>query len=244
MTLDQLRIFAVVAERGHMTLAADTLGISQSGASAAIKALEQTYGVQLFNRVGRGIELSETGRRFLPEAKAVLARADAARLTLLNISEAITGAIGIAASQTIAGYWLPQRLATFHEAYPAVRLDLTVGNTQQVERAVLEGSADVGLVEGRTRAELLKRSDVDVDRLLMVVGRDTPDPPELLPGVPDVTRVRWIVRERGSGTREALEDLAARHGVAFDDLPIFLVLPNNEAVRRAVEAGAGATIIS
>ena len=244
MTLEQLRIFAVVAERGHMTLAADTLGISQSGASAAIKALEHTYGVQLFNRVGRGIELSEAGRRFLPEAKAVLARADAARLTLLNISETITGAIAIAASQTIAGYWLPQRLATFHDAYPAVRLDLTIGNTQQVERAVLEGVADVGLVEGRTRAELLTRSDVDVDRLLMVVGGDTPDPPELLPGVPDVTGVRWIVRERGSGTREALEDLAARHGVAFDDLQIFLVLPNNEAVRRAVEAGAGATIIS
>jgi len=244
MTLDQLRIFAVVAERGHMTLAADTLGISQSGASAAIKALEQAYGVQLFNRVGRGIELSEAGRRFLPEAKAVLAQADAARLTLLNISEAITGSISIAASQTIAGYWLPQRLATFHEAYPAVRLDLTVGNTQQVERAVLEGAADVGLVEGRTRAELLTRSDVDIDRLLMVVARDAPEPPELEPGVPDVTRIRWIVRERGSGTRETLEDFAARHGVAFDDLPIFLVFPNNEAVRRAVEAGAGATIIS
>jgi DNA-binding transcriptional LysR family regulator len=244
MTLEQLRIFAVVAERGHMTLAADTLGISQSGASAAIKALEQTYGVQLFNRVGRGIELSAAGRRFLPEAKAVLAQAEAARLTLLNISQAISGSIAIAASQTIAGYWLPQRLATFHEAYPAVRLDLTVGNTQQVERAVLEGAADVGLVEGRTRAESLTRTDVDIDRLLMVVSRDAPEPPQLAPGVPDVTQIRWIVRERGSGTREALEDLAARHGVAFDDLPIFLVFPNNEAVRRAVEAGAGATIIS
>jgi DNA-binding transcriptional LysR family regulator len=244
MTLEQLRIFALVAERGHMTHAADLLGISQSGASAAIKALESQHGVTLFHRVGRRIELSETGRRFLPEAKAVLGRAEAARMILRNIAETVGGNLTIAASQTIASYWLPQRLAAFHERHPAVRLDLTVGNTRRVEAAVLEGAAEIGLVEGRTRSDLLKRRRVDIDRLLFVTGRDMPPPPEIRPGVPDIARIRWIVRERGSGTREALEDLAMRQGVPFEDVPIFLVLPNNEAVRRAVEAGAGATIIS
>ncbi|MBX3569191.1 MAG: LysR family transcriptional regulator [Rhizobiaceae bacterium] len=244
MTLEQLRIFALVAERGHMTHAAEVLGISQSGASAAIKALESLHGVTLFNRVGRRIELSESGKRFLPEAKSVLARSEAARLVLRNIAETVSGSVAIAASQTIASYWLPQRLAGFREKYGAVRLDLTVGNTRYVEAAVLEGTAEIGLVEGRTRADLLERSRVDIDRLLLVTGRDMPPPPELSPGVPDISAIRWIVRERGSGTREALEDLAVRQGVAFEDVPIFLVLPTNEAVRRAVEAGAGATIIS
>ena len=85
MTPEQLRIFLAVAERGHVTRAAGFLGISQSAASAAIKALELSSGVQLFNRVGRAIELSAAGRRFLPEAKAVLERIAAARHVPLDL---------------------------------------------------------------------------------------------------------------------------------------------------------------
>ncbi len=242
MTLEQLRIFMLVAERGHMTHAAEAMGISQSGASAAIKALEREFGVMLFNRVGRGIELSQAGTRFLPEAKAVLDRAAAARLVLENISQTTVGSVSVAASQTIASYWLPDRLAAFHEAFPAVRLDVTVGNTRQVEDAVLEGAADIGLVEGRTRSDVLKRVRVDTDRLILVAA-----PGYHLAaqgGALDLASIRWIVRERGSGTREALEDLAGRQGLSLDDLQVFLVLPGNEAVRQAVEAGAGATIVS
>lgn len=244
MTLDQLRIFVLVAERGHMTLAAETLGISQSGASAAIKALEALYGVQLFNRVGRGIELSQAGARFLPEAKAVLDRAAAARLVLENISETIAGSVSVAASQTIAGHWLPHRLARFHAEVPTVRLNVTVGNTHQVELAVLDGAADIGLVEGRTQSPILKRTRVDIDRLLFVVAGNAPLPAEDASGGLDLRAFNWIVRERGSGTREALEEEARRRGLTVDELPVFLVLPSNEAVRQAVEAGAGATIIS
>ena len=82
MTLDQLRIFVEVAERGHVTRAAEALGMSQSAASAAIAALESTYQVKLFDRVGRGIQLTETGRTFLREARAVLDRASMARSVL------------------------------------------------------------------------------------------------------------------------------------------------------------------
>lgn len=244
MTLDQLRIFVLVAERGHVTFAAVALGISQSGASAAIKALETQYGVHLFNRVGRGIELSQAGARFLPEAKAVLDRAAAARLVLENISETIAGSVSVAASQTIAGHWLAHRLARFHAEVPTVRLNVTVGNTRQVELAVLDGSADIGLVEGRTQSPALQRTRVDIDRLLFVVARDAPPPGKDSRGRLDLRAVNWIVRERGSGTREALEDLARRRHLSFDELAVFLVLPSNEAVRQAVEAGAGATIIS
>jgi DNA-binding transcriptional LysR family regulator len=242
MNLDQLRVFVAVAERGHVTRAAEGLGMSQSAASAAIKALEHSCGVRLFNRVGRSIELSHVGRRFLPEAKAILDRADAARLFLDNASQTITGAVSIAASQTIASYWLPRRLASFHEIHPSVRLDVTIGNTTQVAAAVLDGTADMGLVEGRTRSDLLKRIRVDTDRLVMVFAADAAA--ESASSLVDPLSFRWIVRERGSGTREALEDFIARQGKSLDDLRVFLVLPSNEAIRQAVEAGAGATIIS
>ncbi|MDX8536963.1 LysR substrate-binding domain-containing protein [Mesorhizobium abyssinicae] len=244
MTLEQLRIFVAVAERGHMTKAAELLGISQSAASAAIRALEQQHGVRLFDRVGRNIELAQTGRRFLPEAKAVLERAAAASNVLEHVSQTVTGSLSIAASQTIASYWLPRRLAAFHEAYPAVRLNVSIGNTSQVETHVLDGTADFGLVEGRTESDILRRAKVDVDRLLLVVASTHPKVAEHGRGHPDIRELRWIIREGGSGTREALEDLARREAVPFADLRIFLVLPSNEAIRQAVEAGAGATIIS
>lgn len=244
MTPEQLRIFIAVAERGHVKRAAAFLGMSQSAASAAIKALEASSGVQLFNRVGRSIELSPAGRRFLPEAKAVLERIAAARHVLDNAAGSIAGSLSIAASQTIAGYWLPRRLAAFQEEHPAVRLDVSIGNTRQVENLVLDGAADLGLVEGRTQSDLLRRTSVDADRLMLVVASSHPDVPLDASGRPDIASLRWIVREAGSGTREVLQDLARRNGVAFDSLSIFLVLPSNEAIARAVQAGAGATIIS
>ncbi|WP_245465362.1 LysR substrate-binding domain-containing protein, partial [Mesorhizobium sp. M7A.F.Ca.CA.002.10.1.1] len=244
MTLDQLRIFVAVAERGHMTKAAELLGISQSAASAAIRALEEQHGVHLFNRVGRNIELAQTGHRFLPEAKAVLERAAAARNVLEHVSQTVTGSLSIAASQTIASYWLPRRLASFHEAYPAVRLSVSIGNTRQVEANVLDGAADLGLVEGRTESDILRRTKVDVDRLMLVVASTHPEIAEVAPGHSDIKDLRWIIREGGSGTREVLEDLARHEGISLADLQIFLVLPSNEAIRQAVEAGVGATLIS
>ncbi len=244
MTPEQLRIFVAVAERGHVTRAAAFLGMSQSAASAAIKALELGSGVQLFNRVGRAVELSPAGRRFLPEAKAVLERIAEARNVLENASQAMAGSIAIAASQTIASYWLPRRLAAFQDSHPAVRLDVTIGNTRQVENKVLDGTADMGLVEGRTGSDILRRVRVDIDRLMLVVAKSHPEVAELSPGQPDISSLRWIVREAGSGTREVLQDLARRMGIPFDSLSIFLVLPSNEAIVQAVEAGAGAAIVS
>ncbi|TGV56922.1 LysR family transcriptional regulator, partial [Mesorhizobium sp. M2D.F.Ca.ET.160.01.1.1] len=93
-------------------------------------------------------------------------------------------------------------------------------------------------------SDILRRAKVDTDRLMLVVASSHPRIAEITPGRPDITGLRWIIREGGSGTREVLEDLARRKGISLADLQIFLVLPSNEAVRQAVEAGAGATIIS
>ena len=244
MTLDQLRTFIAVAERGHVTRAAEDLGISQAAASAAIATLEARYRTKLFDRVGRGIQLTETGRLFLREARAVLSRASIARSVLQDLAGHADGAVAIAASQTIATYWLPRRIAAFHAANPGVRLSVVIRNTHEVESAVLEGEVNVGLVEGPTQHPALMRQRIDQDHLVLAVASDRPPLPVNALGRLDLRAITWVIREAGSGTRRGLEDLAFREGLSLDDLNIFLVLPSNEAVRAAIEAGAGATIIS
>jgi DNA-binding transcriptional LysR family regulator len=244
MTLDQLRIFVEVAERGHVRRAAEALGMSQSAASAAIAVLESDYQIKLFDRIGRGIQITEAGRIFLREARAVLDRAAMARSALQDLAGFPAGPVAIAASQTIATYWLPRRLASFHAALPRVRLNVVIRNTHEVESAVVEGEVNVGLVEGPTEHPALIRQQIDHDQFVLVVASDHPPLPVDGSGRIDLRAITWVIREPGSGTRRGLEDLVARDGLSLDDLTIFLVLPGNEAVREAVEAGAGATIIS
>ena len=121
MTLTQLKIFITVAQVGSVTKAAEVLGMTQSAASAAIASLENIYQVKLFDRVGRSIELSETGQIFLPEAQNTLLSAMAATRNLRALSGKTHGRLHIAASQTIANYWLPQRLGSnvkrIHDKY-------------------------------------------------------------------------------------------------------------------------------
>jgi len=102
MTLEQLRIFVAVAERLHMTRAAEALHLTQSAVSAAVAALEARYGVRLFDRVGRGLALNATGAAFLPEARAVLAQAEAAEQALDDLAGLRRGTVRLFASQTIA----------------------------------------------------------------------------------------------------------------------------------------------
>jgi DNA-binding transcriptional LysR family regulator len=244
VTLDQLRIFVEVAERGHVTRAAEALRLSQSAASTAIAALEDLYQIQLFDRVGRGIQLTEAGRTFLREARAVLDRASVARAVLEDLAGCPSGPMALAASQTIATYWLPRRLAAFHAAHPRVRLSVMIRNTREVESAVAAGEVAIGLVEGPTQHPALIRTHLDEDQMVLVTAAGREARAVAAGGRVDLRALNWVIRESGSGTRHALEELAARQDLALEDLNIFLVLPGNEAVREAVEAGAGATIIS
>ncbi|MGH8180211.1 MAG: LysR substrate-binding domain-containing protein [Steroidobacteraceae bacterium] len=244
MTLDQLRVFVEVAERGHVTRAAEALRMSQSAASSAIAALEDLYQIRLFDRVGRGIHLTEPGRIFLREARAVLDRASMARSVLQDLAGCPPGPIALAASQTIATYWLPRRLAAFHAANPRVRLDVVIRNTREVETAVADGEVSMGLVEGPTQHPALVRTHLDYDQMVLVVAADRAPLPIGPSGKLDLRALNWVIREPGSGTRRGLEDWVGQQGLSPEDLNIFLVLPANEAVREAVEAGVGATIIS
>ncbi|MBS0473286.1 MAG: LysR family transcriptional regulator, partial [Proteobacteria bacterium] len=144
MTLEQLRIFVAVAQHLHVTRAADELHLTQSAASAAIAALEARHNVKLFDRVGRRMELTAAGRALLPEARLLLQNARNAETVLDDLTGLRRGTLAIAASQTVLAYWLPERLARFAHAHPAIRLNILGGNTVQTAQAVIDGQAELG----------------------------------------------------------------------------------------------------
>ena len=244
MTLEQLRIFVAVAERQHVTQAASALNLTQSAVSGAVAALEGRHGVQLFDRVGRGVMLNATGRAFLGEARSVLARAAAAELALEDMATLSRGRLSIHASQTIATYWLPQRLVAFRAAHPGVELDVRVGNTREVARAVLEGEAELGFVEGEVSGAALARETVGCDQLLVLVAPGHPWAQRRRLNAGDLQAAAWVLRERGSGTRASFEAELVRAGVELEAMAVAITLPSNEAVLAAVAAGAGATAVS
>ncbi len=244
MTLEQLRIFLAVAEREHVTRAAEALHLTQSAVSGAIQALEERHAVNLFHRVGRGIQLSEEGRIFLAEARMILATVRSAENTLADLSGVRRGTLTIYASQTTASYWLPPHLVRFHEAYPQIDLRLEIGNTKQCARAVIEGTADLGFIEGTVDEPLLHMDEVGTDRLMVVVGNEHPWKQRPPTSPAQLKETEWALREAGSGTRSSFEEALAAWGVAPSDLRVAMELPSNEAICTAVESGRLATAVS
>ena len=244
MTLEQLRIFVTVAAREHVTLGARDLNLTQSATSAAIAALEARYDTKLFDRIGRRIVLTEAGRLFLVEARAVLAQAAAAEKVLVDLAGLAHGSLTLAASQTIASYWLPALVQRLRARHPGLKLAITIGNTEFVARQVRLGEADLGFAEGGIDDPALTAWPVAPDDMVLVTpvthpwAWRPPTAPEQLIAGP------WVLREPGSGTRAMLEDHLASLGVPAGALNVALEYPSNEAVRAAVEAGSGVTVIS
>ncbi|MDR6953459.1 DNA-binding transcriptional LysR family regulator [Ancylobacter sp. 3268] len=244
MTLEQLRIFVAVAARQHVTKGAADLNLTQSATSAAIAALEARHATRLFDRIGRRIELTEAGRLFLVEAKAVLAQAAAAEKVLADLSGLAHGSLALAASQTIAGYWLPRQVQRFRARHPGISVSIAVGNTDFVAGQVRRGEADLGFAEGEVEEPALTVLPVARDEMVLVTPVTHPwawRPPtaaeQLLAGP-------WVLREPGSGTRAVLEAHLAGLGLPAERLNVALEYPSNEAVRAAVEAGSGVTVLS
>jgi len=244
MTLDQLRVFIAVAERQHVTRAAEHLHVSQPSVTAAIQALEGRYGVALFHRIGRRIELTAAGRSFLDDARTLMAQAERTELALSELGTMTRGTLTIHASQTIASIWLPPHLARFRKSYPGIALRVGMGNTAEVARTIRDGAAELGFIEGPVNDPALVTQQVALDRLVIVVSPDHPWASRTTLTPDTLADGDWILREPGSGTRSEFEAALPRLGVTADALRVALELPSNEAVRSAVELGAGATAIS
>ncbi|WP_158970593.1 LysR family transcriptional regulator [Chachezhania sediminis] len=248
MTLDQLRIFLTVARLQHVTGAARLLNRTQSAVSAAIAALERRHDVVLFNRIGREIELTEDGRRFVPAARAVVEEADRAEALLADFAGTPAGPLRIVASQTVATYWLPARILAFRQAHPAVDPELVTLNTASAVDRVVGGQAEVGVIEGvvdgMIGAQVLDSHVVGGDRLAVIVAPSHPWADGHPLTAADLARAQWVMREPGSGTRAAFEVALAGHGADPAMLKDALILPSNEACLAALAPGRAATVVS
>ena len=247
MTLDQLQIFIAVAEREHVTRAADALGLAPPSVSAAVASLEREFGTKLFHRVGRGIALTEGGKLLLDEAQALVNRAEAVKLAMREFTGLSRGRLEIKASQTIASHFLPSRLVDFHQIYPGVALVVSLGNSTQVVEAIIRGNIELGFVEGpeeELQDSCLAVEMIARDDLVMVVSVNHPWATMEKLTVDDLTAGKWVLREDGSGTRAAFVRALDALGIPYGKLNIAIELPSNEAVLAAVLAGAGATILS
>lgn len=217
--------------------------MTPSAVSSAIGALENRHAVKLFDRIGRSIVLNQTGRIFLAEAQSVLARARVAEATLNDLAGLMQGELSVTASQTVGAYWLPPRLVQYRKTYPGITLDIHITNTEEAANAVDDGRCEIAIVEGTVERKTLITETIAEDEMVVVVAPDHPwsaaDRGEIrLEATP------WVLREVGSGTRLAFEALVVRHGLDRSLFDVTLVLPSNEAVLTAVEAGVGATLVS
>ena len=244
MTLEQLRIFIAVAEREHITRAADALHLTQSAVSSAVTALEAGYGLTLFDRVGRRIVLNQNGQAFLPEAKAVIARAKAAAAALADLSNLSRGQLSIMASQTIGSYWLPRRLVAYRQKFPGIEISVALTNTERVADGIESGTAEIGLVEGVVDRGSLSSAAIATDEMSIVVGRNHPWYGRVALTDADLLAAKWVVREPGAGTRGAFDAMMKSHGLYGAELSIAAVLPDLEAILGTVEAGFEATLVS
>ena len=230
VNLRQLEVFAATARAGTVRAAADHVSRSQSAASATLVELEDTLGVQLFDRVGRRLLLNENGRALLPKAMSLLDRA--AELQHLFAAEH-DAPLRLAASLTIGECLLPDLLADWKSAHPASPVQLMIGNTSEVIAAVAGFEVDIGFVEGRqTHPQLIVhawRSDE-----LVIIAAPTHPLTRGTASARQLGEATWALRERGSGTREAVERWLLEH---MGSLRVEFELGSPEAIKRLVVVG-------
>lgn len=242
-TLRQLEVFLAVAHWENVTRAAEHLAMSQSAASGALKDLESQFDVQLFDRVGKRLQVNELGRLLRPKAESLLERARELEQEL--ISHRDVGHIKIGATLTIGNYLAVKLMATFMGENPGADVSLEVANTESIARQVLNFDLDVGLIEGE-----FHHADLDIkhwrdDELVVFCAPSHPLAEKARRGEAlsddDLLAARWILRETGSGTRQGFD--RAMHGLLAEQT-IALELQHTEAIKRAVEANLGISCLS
>ncbi|WP_428241860.1 LysR substrate-binding domain-containing protein [Gynuella sp.] len=238
-SLRQLQVFTAAARYQNITRAAESLSMSQSAASGALKDLERQYSVLLFDRIGKRLKLNEFGELLRPQAEALLA--NAAEMDQFLEGHNRPGNLRIGATLTLGNYIAVSLMAKYMEMHSGTRVSLDVANTRLVVDKVLQYEIDLGLIEGEVSHPELEVSPWTGDHLQIFCAPDHPlaSRPQL--NMQDVLTADWIMREPGSGTRQTFERCLQD---VFPGLNICLELQHTEAIKRAVEAGLGISCLS
>ncbi|GAC1393583.1 MAG: LysR family transcriptional regulator [Ktedonobacteraceae bacterium] len=243
MNLQNLRVFLKVAELEHITRASEELGLSQPAVTKTIQSLEHEIGLELVERQGRRIALTHAGRMLQSYARQLFALEREMEEALNTLRDVEGGEVTLAANTTTGVYLLPPIVARFHMRYPHVTLNISILNSHEIVEETLNWNLDLGLVEGDP-SNLPSGLNVEVfsyDELILVVapnhhwnGLSVLNPPVLADN-------ELLLREQGSGIREAIEHALQAHGVKIH--PLF-TLTDNEAIKQMVMSGVGAAMVS
>jgi len=238
-SLRQIQVFLATAHHENISRAAASLNMSQSAASSALAELESQFDIQLFDRVGKRLQLNALGHALRGQAEALLHLAEDLEDALQQHSA--VGHLKVGATLTIGNYLAIHIMSRFLQDKPDARVELDVANTATIARRVKNFELDLGLIEGELSDPELEIIPWMKDELVAFCAPQHPLARKRKLTDRDILAAQWILREPGSGTRQTFD--WAMHGI-LPRLSIVLELQHTEAIKRAVEAGLGIGCLS
>jgi DNA-binding transcriptional LysR family regulator len=244
MDLRRLEVFAKVAELGSFSRAAEALFLTQPTISEHVRALEVELGLSLLDRLGRGATPTPGGRVLLDYARRMLTLAEEARQAIERFQGRMSGTLMVGGSTIPGEYVLPALIGQFKSKYPDILISLRVASSRQVSEWVDEGRVEVGVVGAQPALRTLTAHELMSDELVIAVPAGHPWAGRKTVALADVRSEPLIVREPGSGSREALERALHEAGTNLEAFRVAGEIGSTQAVKQAVRAGVGITIVS
>ncbi|WP_126286765.1 LysR family transcriptional regulator [Burkholderia stagnalis] len=233
---DQLKAFHATVRQGSITRAARHLGVSQPTIAAQIRQVEQVYGVELFHRSGRRLEVTETGIGLLPLIEQMIALEAQADIMLRNVGGLFEGHLRLGAT---GPYYIMEAVGRFSNAHPSIALTCRIGNSEEMLQALHEFRIDLAVSSQLNDADGLERQVISTDPLVLVVHRTHPLARFDAIDAARLADVRLLLREEGSVTRRCTEAILAAAGVA----PVSVAeIGSREAIREAILHGVGGSL--
>ncbi len=244
MEIKQLEVFCAVVRRKGFSAAAEVLSMTQPTVSFQIAALEDGLGTRVLDRSGRTTTLTKSGEILYRYAIQILELHAEAEQAIHQLKGLLWGEIAIGASTIPGEYILPELLQRFRVAHPGIAVEMSIGDTRTVIKGVLAGEVEIGVVGASQKNEKLIFTRFASDRLVLIApsGNDWFIGNSVAPD--DLTGVPFVLREEGSGTRTIMEQKLEAAGIRPGSFNLVMTLGSTAAVKRAVESGAGVSIVS
>ncbi|WP_289659693.1 LysR family transcriptional regulator [Flavobacterium panacagri] len=227
----RLKVFYTVALRLNFTKAATELYITQPAVSKHIQELEETYKTKLFERNGSKIALTPAGKILLKYTKSIFDIYREIDFEMSSFNKERQGLLRLGASTTISQYIISPVLASFHQKQKDIKVNLLNGNTEQIENALINKEIEIGIVEGQSKNQSIKYIPFLKDELVLVCNSNNSFVKQNEISLNDLKSMKFITRERGSGTLEVIEFALKKVGLKFSDLQIEMQLGSTESIK-------------
>lgn len=244
MTLRQLELFVAVAQTQSFSRGAELVALTQSTVSQHIAALEEEFDARLLDRTTRGIHVTAAGQVLLQHARRVLAERDILHEAMNGLQGLEKATLNMGASNIPANYLIPCFLPLIQDRYPGIELNMSIGDSREVLGELKAGQVELAIVGGKIDDDLFSYEPLLTDELVMIVGPNHSLNARTSISVEELLTQKFIVREDGSGTYQALQKGLLSSRIDPDSFHVIARLGSNEAVRRAVSTGMGCAFVS